>query len=52
MGDDDFVDYDPCEYCREQDGHLEMDKDGDLMCRCYDCPMGPRGPMIYEWGDD
>lgn len=35
-------DYDPCDECREYGDDYYYDSDGDLMQRCYDCPLRER----------
>lgn len=39
MIDYDPIDYDPCEDCRAYGNDYYIDKDGDVMSACYDCPM-------------
>lgn len=41
MNDDYVEEFDPCEECREKEGHLYRDEHGDLVYRCYDCPLRP-----------
>ena len=40
---------DPYDYCYECGGYGDdyyMDEDGELICRCPECPMNP-----YSWDD-
>ena len=32
-------DFDPCDECHERGDDYYYDDDGDLMLRCYDCPL-------------
>lgn len=36
--------YNPCEECKKQGSNLINGKDGDIMIKCYDCPLSN-----WEW---
>jgi len=38
-----MIDYDPCEECHLSNNDYDFDKDGDLVCLCYDCPLRKSG---------
>ena len=49
MNDLDDYEEDPYDYCYECGGYGDdyyMDEDGELVCRCHECPMNPN-----SWAD-
>lgn len=43
MDDDELFEWkmDICSDCRDNDGDYYFDEDGELMCKCLDCPNNP-----------
>ena len=51
MNDLDDYEEDPYDYCYKCSGYGDdyyMDEDGELVCRCTDCPMNPNYDYLEE----